>query len=176
MVLWLRLWAPNAGGMNLIPGLGTRSQKPQLRVCLPQLQILHAEIKTRPSQINIFFFFKEEKERRAQLLPSSINIYCHVIFSCCFLLFTCSVVSDPLQPHGLQHTRLICPPLSPGVCLNSVPLNWWCYLTISSSLAPFSFCLHFFFSIKVFSSESVLCIRSPKYWCFSFSISPSNEY
>ena len=85
-------------------------------------------------------------------------------------------MSDSFRPHALQHTRLPCPWLSPGACSNSHPLNQWCHPTISSSLAPFSFCLHFFFSIKVFSSESVLCIRSPKYWCFSFSISPSNEY
>ena len=42
------------------------------------------------------------------------------------------------QPHGLQHTRLPCPSLSPGVCLNSCPLSQWCHPTISSSVAPFS--------------------------------------
>ena len=40
-----------------------------------------------------------------------------------------------IRRHGLQHTRLLCPPLSPGVCSNSCPLSWWCYLTISSSAA-----------------------------------------
>ena len=44
-------------------------------------------------------------------------------------------------PHGLQHTRLPCPSLSPGVCSNSCPLSRWCYLTISSSVPLFSFCL-----------------------------------
>ena len=44
-------------------------------------------------------------------------------------------------PGGLQHTRLPCPLLSPGVCSNSCPLSWWCYLTISFSATPFSFCL-----------------------------------
>ena len=39
-----------------------------------------------------------------------------------------------------QHTRLLCPPRSPGVCSNSCPLSWWYYLTISPSVAPFSFC------------------------------------
>ena len=48
-------------------------------------------------------------------------------------------MSDSLQPHGLQHTRLLCSPLSPGVCSNSCPLSQWCYLTISSSVASFSF-------------------------------------
>ena len=56
------------------------------------------------------------------------------------LLFGCSVTSDSLQPHGLQHTRLPCPSLSPGVCSNSFPLNQWYYLTISSSATPMSSC------------------------------------
>ena len=60
------------------------------------------------------------------------------------LLFSCSVMSDSLQPHRLQHTRLPCPPLSSGVCSNSCPLSRWCHLIISSSVAPFSFCLRSF--------------------------------
>ena len=60
------------------------------------------------------------------------------------LLFIHQVVSDSLQPRGLQHARLPCPSLSPGVCSNSCPLSQWCYLTISSSVTPFSFCLQFF--------------------------------
>ena len=54
------------------------------------------------------------------------------------LLFSCSVVSDSLRPHGLQHTRLACPSLSPRVYSNSCPLDWWCHPTISSSVIPFS--------------------------------------
>ena len=49
-----------------------------------------------------------------------------------------------LQPHGLQHTRLPCASLSPGVCSDSCPLSPWCYLTISSSATVFSFCLQSF--------------------------------
>ena len=56
------------------------------------------------------------------------------------LLFSCSVMSDSLWPHGLQHTRLPCPLLSPGVCSNSCPLSQQCHPTISSSVAPS--CLH----------------------------------
>ena len=48
---------------------------------------------------------------------------------------------DSFWPHGLQHTRLLCPRLSPRVCSNSCPLSWCCYLTISSSASPFSVCL-----------------------------------
>ena len=51
-----------------------------------------------------------------------------------------TVVSNSLWPHELHHTRLSCPSLSPGVCSNSCPLSWWCYPTISSSVAPFSSC------------------------------------
>ena len=62
-------------------------------------------------------------------------------------------------------------------CSNSCPLIRWCHPTISSSVIRFS-CLQSFpaFSHWVFSSESVLRIRWPKYWSFSFSISPSNEH
>ena len=59
---------------------------------------------------------------------------------CRFMLFSHWVVSDSLQPHGLQPARLLCPPLSPGVCSNSCPLSRWRYLTISCSVTPFSFC------------------------------------
>ena len=85
-------------------------------------------------------------------------------------------MSDSSRPHRLQHARLLCPLLSPGVCSNSCPLIWHCYLTISSSAASFSFCLQIFPSVRVFSNESALRIRWPKYWWFSFSNSLSNEY
>ena len=56
---------------------------------------------------------------------------------------SCSVAKScpALQPHGLQHARLPCPPLSPGICSNSCPLRLWGSLTISSSATRFSFCL-----------------------------------
>ena len=55
-----------------------------------------------------------------------------------------SVVSDSLQPHELQHARLPCHSVSLRVCSNSCPLSWWCYLTISSSVTPFSSSPHSF--------------------------------
>ena len=58
--------------------------------------------------------------------------------------FNCSVVSDSLWPHGLQHTRPPCPSPTPGVHPNSCPLSRWCHLTISSSVIPFSPCLQSF--------------------------------
>ena len=57
------------------------------------------------------------------------------------LLFSHSVVSDPLWPHGLQHTRLPCPSPSLRVCSNSCPLSQFCHPIISSSVIPFSSCL-----------------------------------
>ena len=56
------------------------------------------------------------------------------------LLFSHAVVSDCLQPKGLQHVRLPHPSLFPGVCSNSCPLSWWRHPTISSSVTPFSSC------------------------------------
>ena len=86
--------------------------------------------------------------------------------------FSHSVVSDSLRPHGLQHARPLCPSPTPRVYSNSCPLSQWCHSTFSSSVVPFSSRLQ----SMVFSSESVLRIRWPKYWSFSFSISLSNEY
>ena len=90
--------------------------------------------------------------------------------------FSCPVVSHSLQPQGLQHARLPCPSPPPGDYPNSCPLSWWYHPTISSFVVPFSSYLPIFLSIRFFSIESALCIRWPKYWSFSFNISPSNEH
>ena len=79
-----------------------------------------------------------------------------------------------LWPHGLQHARLPCPSPSLRVCSDSCPLSRWYYLTISSSATLFLPSI--FPSIRVFSNESTLCIRWPKYWSFNLSIGPSKEY
>ena len=85
-------------------------------------------------------------------------------------------MSNYLQPHELQHARVPCPSPSPRDCPSSCPLSWWCHPTISSC-HPLLLLLSIFPRIRVFSSESALRIRWPKYWGgFSFSISPSNEY
>ena len=81
-----------------------------------------------------------------------------------------------IQPHGLQHARLPCPSPTPRACSNSCPSSCWCHsTTLSFYLIPFSSCLQSFPASGYFQM-SVLCIRWPKYWSFSFSISPSNEY
>ena len=60
------------------------------------------------------------------------------------LLFSHSVMSGSLQPHGLQHARLPWPSPSPRAYSNSCPLSWWCHPNISSSVVPFSSCLQSF--------------------------------
>ena len=89
------------------------------------------------------------------------------------LLFSHWVMSNSFRSHGLQHARLLWPPLFPGVCSNSCLLSRWGYLTLlchSFLLLP-----SIFPSIRVFSNESALCIRWPKFWSFSFS-NLFNEY
>ena len=91
------------------------------------------------------------------------------------LLLSRSVMSDSLWPHGLQHTRLPCPSLFPGVCSDScllrslMPSN---HLILCCPLLLLSI----FPSIRVFSSELTLHIRWSKHWSFRFSISQSSEY
>jgi len=57
---------------------------------------------------------------------------------------SCSVVSDFLRPHGLQHARPPCPSPTPGACSNSCPSRQWCHPTISPPVVPFSSCLQSF--------------------------------
>ena len=84
-------------------------------------------------------------------------------------------MSDSLQPHGLQHTTLPCPSSPPRACSDSCPLSKWCH----SASCPLLFRSPFVVYIsqhQIFSSESALPIRWPKYWSFRFSISLPSEY
>ena len=87
-----------------------------------------------------------------------------------------SVVSDSFWLYGMQHARLPRPSPSPGGCSNSWPSI---YLVMPSNhlmlCCPLLFLPSIFPGIRVFSKESVLRISWPKYWSFSFSISPFNE-
>ena len=110
-------------------------------------------------------------------LPQKTNI----IIPLCFITSVqfssvqsnCSVISDSLRPQESQHARPPCPSPTPGVDSNSCPSSRWCHLVLCRPLLllppipP---------SIRIFSNESTLCIRWPKYWSFSLSISPSNEH
>ena len=107
------------------------------------------------------------------LWPNGPSCQASLFFTISWLLFfSCAVLSNSLWTHGLQHTRLPCSSLSPEICIATeamMPSNHLilcCHLLLPSV----------FLSIRVFSNELALHIRWPKYWSFSFSISPSNEY
>ena len=115
------------------------------------------------------------------LTPISLNslIYHFIIFyyfspfvilTLVKLQFSHSVMSYALWSHGPLHARLPYPSPTPGAYVHRMPSNHLilCWpLLLLPSICP---------TFRVFSNESVLCIRWPKYWHFSFSISPSNEY
>ena len=88
-----------------------------------------------------------------------------------FVGVQCSVMSDSLGSHGLQHARLPCPLLFPSLFIELVRLYiypmLYCPLLLLPSIFP---------RTRVFSNESTFCIRWPKNWSFNFSVSPSNEY
>ena len=87
----------------------------------------------------------------------------------CSIQFSCSVVSDSLRPHESQHARPPCPSPTPGVHWDSRASSQWCHPAISSSVVPFSSCPQSL-PASVFSNESTLRMRWPKYWSFSLSI------
>ena len=78
--------------------------------------------------------------------------------------------------HELEHPRSPCPSPTPGVHPNPRPLSRWYHPTISSSVVPFSSCPQSFPASGSFQMSQLFTIRWPKYWNFSFSISPSNEH
>ena len=84
-------------------------------------------------------------------------------------------MSDSLRPHELQHARPPCPSPTPGVHSDSRPWSQWCHPAISSICHPLFLLPPIPPSIRVFSNESTLRMRWPKYWSFSFSIIPSKE-
>ena len=104
-------------------------------------------------------FHFNPKERQCQRMFKLPHNYTHLICSKfskpafnstwtknfqMFSQFSHSVMSNSLQPHGLQHTRPPCPSRTPGVYPNSCPSSQWCHPTISSSLIPFPSCLQSF--------------------------------
>ena len=83
--------------------------------------------------------------------------------------FSCSVMSDSLWPHGLQHARLPCPSPTPRACSNSCPLSQWCHPTISSFAVPFSSHLQSFpasgsFPMSQFFASRDQSIGVLEYW------------
>ena len=119
-------------GHGTVHGYMHKVPKKEIRVCLRckgQGQ-LHSEGDVNTLKIMTACFF---------LLPSAYSW--RISFCCCSVTKLCLT----LWPRGLQHTRLPCPSLTPGVCSNSCPLSWWCHPTISCSPA--------FFSLRTFSAS-----------------------
>ena len=109
------------------------------------------------------------------LWPIPPPLAAHVVLG--LLLFSRSVMSDSLRLHGLQHARL--PSLSFTISQSLLKLMSVELVMPSNHLIlchPLFLLPSIFPNIRVFSSESVLHIRWPEYWSFSFSISPSNEF
>ena len=85
-------------------------------------------------------------------------------------------MSDSLWPHGPQHARLPCPSPTPRAYSDSCPLTWRCHPIPHPLPSPSPPTFRVLPSIRVFSYQSFLHIKWPKYWSFIFSISPSSEY
>ena len=106
------------------------------------------------------------------LILSHVRLLAHPMWCCCSVANLCLALRDPTDcstpgfsvPHHL-------PEFAPSSC----PMNQWCHPAISSC-HPLILLPSIFPSIRVFSNESAVCLRWPKYWSFSFSISPSKEY
>ena len=118
---------------------------------------------------------RKVKFRQNQVSPWNTGLE-EASFNFVLLLLSCSVVSDSLWSHGLQHARLLCPSPSPWACLNSFSLIGYAIQPSLSFVVPFSSHLQSFPASGSFPMSQVLCIRWPKYCSFSFNISPSNEY
>ena len=148
------------------------------------------------------WFITTTSSRKVASLWNRVYVYCYYLltlfisykvnsgstgsflyFSCCTssthrrvssVQFSHSVVCDSLQPHGLQHARLPCPSPNSQSLLKLMSVE----LVMSSNhlilCRPLLLLPSIFPSIRIFSNELVLGIRWPKYWSFSFSISPSN--
>ena len=98
--------------------------------CVYMCVCVYIHVKEKANPIHHIFFIHSSVEGQTMLL-----------WTLGYIQFSCSVVSDSLRPHGLQHARLPCPSPTPGACSNSCPLSRWCHPTISSSVVPFSSCL-----------------------------------
>ena len=118
------------------------------------------------------FVFNPRRAWLGQVRVKAKRMKCFMIL---FSQFSRSVVSDSLRPHEPQHARPPCPSPTPGVHSDSCPIE---SVMPSSHLIlcrPLLLLPPIPPRIRVFSNESTLCMRWPKYWSFSFSISPSKE-
>ena len=181
--LWSTQWS-RAEASSILPRERTGHSKHRLPTT--QEKTLHMDI-TRWSMLKSDWLYslqaKMEKlytvnknKTRSWLWLRSWTPYCQIQTYVCIssVQFSRSVMSDSLQPHESQHGRPACPSPTPGVHSHSSPSSQWCHPAVSSSVIPFSSCPQSL-PASVFSNELTLCMRWPKYWCFSFSIIPSKE-
>ena len=117
--------------------------------------------------------FCQVRRRTVKRQLSHLYRYRPVLLGLCFssVQFSCSVVSDSLRPHKLQHAITNSRSSLKLTSIESVMPSNHLILCHPLLLLP-----SIFPSVTVFSNESALCIRWPKYWSFSFNISPSNEH
>ena len=149
-----------------------------LTISLPRkiwiLQIKN--LKYRPSKTSVYLFCSKSWSRISGQVERLFTVFHKFML---LLQFSHSVVFDSLRPHESQHARPPCPSPTPGVHSESRPLSQWCHPAISSfvsdAIQPSHPLLSLLLlppiplSIRVFSNESTLRMRWPKYWSFSFS-------
>ena len=128
--------------------------------------------------VSNLLFCMSSLEKCLSLLPI---FWLGCLFSWCWAvwaIYCCSVSNSclTLQPHGLQHARLPCPSLSPGVYSDSCPLKSVMPSNHHILCHPLLLLPSIFPSLRVFPNKSALHIRWPEYWSFSFSISSSNAF
>ena len=133
---------------------------------------IHGIFPGKNTGVSYHFFFQEIIPTQG-LNPGSPALRTDALPSEPSVQFSHSVLSDSLWPRESQHARPPCPSPTLGDCSNSCPSSWWCHLILCH---PLLLMPSIFPSIRVFSNESALHIRWPRYWCFSFSFSPSNEH
>ena len=113
---------------------------------------------------------KATKHHSENRIAKCVRLFCMLAV---LLFSSCSVMSDSLWHHGLQHTRLPCPSPSLRLCLNSCPLSWWCHSAISSFVVAFPSCLLSFPASGHFQMSQLFASCDQN---ISFNISPSSEY
>ena len=148
------------------------------KICVSTYKYIHAYTRCGKFIFNIRIWYygicmKYFWKKSTVLILQLINLTLFIISS---VQFSHSVVSDSLWPHGLQHTRLPCTSPTPKSLLKLMSIKSVMPSNHLILFHPLLLLPSIFSSIRVFSSESVLHIRQPKYWSFSFSISLSNEY
>ena len=144
--LWKRLWylLRNSGFSHLQPHYSTDRLEPCL---LGKKESVGESLASEKQSSCLVEIEKIYLVQDMSLFPSDTKLVFFTLIHSGFVVMPTSnvVVSITkscltLWSHGLKHVRFLCTPVFPRICSNSWPLSWWCYLAISSSVVPFSFC------------------------------------